>query len=89
MTYQHHVTNSYGFKYDYDISEHRELIKIRNANKRDELIKSYVEELEDLADKSTQLNKNNIIMTNEQNAIVYIQLIIKKLDMIIILVVIL
>ena len=67
--YQHHIANSYGSKYNCDVSEHSEPIKIFNSSDPEILTKNYVEELERLAKKSydlTQLNKDNIIMTNEQ-----------------------
>ena len=63
------MANSYGLKYNCHISEHSESIKYFNSSDPEILTKSYVEELERLAKKSydlTQLNKDNIIMTNEQ-----------------------
>ena len=67
--YQHHIANSYGLKYNCDVSEHSENVKIFNCSDKEILTKNYVEELERLTKKSydlTQLNKDNIIMTNEQ-----------------------
>ena len=40
--YQHHIANSYGLKYNCDVAEYSEPIKICNSNNREELSKSYV-----------------------------------------------
>ena len=67
--YQKHVPNSYGLKYNCIHDEHSEPIKLYNSEDPEKVRESFILELERLAKKSyklTQLNKENIIMTDEQ-----------------------
>jgi alkyl hydroperoxide reductase subunit AhpC len=70
--YQMHIPNSYGLKYNCIHDEHSEAIKIYNSQDPEQVRESFILELERLAKKSydlTQMNKENIIMTQEQKEI--------------------
>jgi hypothetical protein len=67
--YQKHVPNSYGLKYNCIHDEHSEPIKIYNDSDPEKVRESFILELERLAQKSydlTQLNKENILLTDEE-----------------------
>jgi hypothetical protein len=64
-----HVPNSFGLKYNCIHDEHSEPINIYNDSNPETVREQFVLELERLAKKSydiTQVNKKNIIMSNEQ-----------------------
>jgi hypothetical protein len=67
--YQKHIPNSYGLKYNCIHNEYSENVKIYNDSDPEKVRESFILELERLALKSyelTQLNKENIIMSDEQ-----------------------
>lgn len=68
--YQKHEANSYGLKYNCIHDEHSEPVKLFNNANSETVVREFVEELERLAHKSYSLlqqNRNNIIMTDEDN----------------------
>jgi hypothetical protein len=70
--YQMHVPNSFGLKYNCIHDEHSEPINICNNSDPEYIREKFVLELEKLAKKSydlTQLNKENIIMSDGQKII--------------------
>lgn len=67
--YQKHVPNSFGLKYNCIHNEHSEKAYLFNHSEPEQVIESFVNELERLALKSYKLlqnNKTTIIMTEEQ-----------------------
>jgi hypothetical protein len=67
--YQKHVANSYGLKYNCIHNQYSKELKIYNNENPDNVIESFINELEDLAKYSYKLstqNKDNIIMTDDE-----------------------
>lgn len=67
--YQKHVANSYGLKYNCIHKEYSKDIKIFNSSNSEEVIESFINELETLSKYSYKLIKQsekNIIMTTQQ-----------------------
>jgi hypothetical protein len=68
--YQQHVQNSYGLKYSCIHDQYSEPIQIFNSSDPEEVSKTFIEDLERLAEKSyqlTQLNKTNIKISDKEN----------------------